>query len=556
MINPHATIIAARGKTDIYLDAIAPQPPRSIEAPQATREQQMTKPTVLLGRSLSYAGLAKDLAVLKRTNDATVRGNARLHLAQRMGRLHGLPQKMGQIMSMSADAEKATAFTGLTDSAEPLPLDVVRPILEGAWGGPIDSVLARLEPEARAASLGQVHRGLLHSGEAVAVKIAYPGIRDAVESDLKLLGWLSAPVGNLRRGFDLADYRAEIARDLKEELDYRAELRNQTRYAELARAVDGLVVPRVFERWSTDQVLTAEWEDGDTIDQAAEWPARQREELARRMLGQFLSFVFDHGFVHGDPHVGNYRFRDDAVNGPTVVLYDFGSMAAVTERDRLLLLRLIADTAERRGNPMELLTGLGFNQDLLAPIRSKLPAVCSVLFEPFIEVAKYDLATWHRKERLDDILGDDRWNFRMAGPAKLILLMRAFHGLLYYLQRLAEPVSWGLMLKPILARHASAVAEVESPSCDGASGRFESMATHLRIEVHRQGVKKVSLTLPAGAVEDLNNLIDEDIATRIAARGIDLTDIVRQVRASGFAPRELFTLDEPDSDRRLRVWIE
>ena len=57
-------------------------------------------------------------------------------------------------------------------------------------------------------------------------------------------------------------------------------------------------------------------------------------------------------------------------------------------------------------------------------------------------------------------------------------------------------------------------------------------------------------------MEDLNNLIDDDVATRIAARGIDLTDIVREVRASGFAPRELFTLDEPDSGRRLRVWIE
>ena len=86
--------------------------------------------------------------------------------------------------------------------------------MEKAWGAPLDSVVQTIDRNGLAASLGQVHRAVLRDGREVAVKVRYPGIRKAVMNDLKVLGWLSAPVGDLRRGFDLNDYRAEIVRNL------------------------------------------------------------------------------------------------------------------------------------------------------------------------------------------------------------------------------------------------------------------------------------------------------------------------------------------------------
>lgn len=510
----------------------------------------------LLQRAPGYAGLANDLRKVARSKDETVKDNARRHLAQRMGKLHGLPQKIGQIMSMSSDETSAEMFAGLTDGAEPLAFDTVTSILESAWGGRVDTVVSEIDPSGQAASLGQVHQAKLHSGQRVAIKVAYPGIREAVMNDLKMLGWLSAPVGDLRKGFDLGSYRREVVRDLNEELDYPKELANQVRYRTLAASLKTVIVPEPIEQWSRSNVLVSTWEDGETIDEATRWLPNDREELARRILRHFLTMLFDHGVVHGDPHPGNYRFRLDRDAGPQIVLYDYGSVLTLSDADRLALLRLIADTASQRGDPSLWLTALGFDARLLDPIRAKLPAVCSVLFEPFAHPSKFDISDWKRTERLDDILADDRWNFRMAGPAKLILLMRAFRGLLYYLERLKAPISWERVLSPILSRHRVAIDGLATPATSGPSAPFSTMAKYLRIEVRRNGQRKVWLTMPGACVEDLSGIMDEDVIAKVTEQGVDLDAIVRDARRSGYAPMELFTLDDPEQDKTVRVWMD
>ncbi len=516
----------------------------------------MGKRHTVLGKTIAYAGMAMNLRTIRRTTDDTVRNNARHHLAERMGKLRGLPQKIGQIMSCADDADQAAVFEHLTDHAEPIPFDQVRPLLEVGWNAAPSSVVREIETVGLAASLGQVHRATLFDGREVAVKVAYPGIRAAVHADLKVLGWLSVPLGDLRRGFNLGDYRSEIARDLDEELDYDRELSNQQRFGEMAEEMVGLVVPRAHPELSSDGVLVSDWEDGDRIDAVITWPAPAREELARRMLQHFLTCTFKHGFLHGDPHAGNYRFRNDSAGGPSVVLYDYGSIAQISQRDRLLLLKLIADTVDRVGDPTASLVALGFNDHLLSPIRAKMPALCSVLFEPFTQIGKYSLGDWHRSERINDILSEHRWNFRMAAPARFILLMRAFRGLLYYLERLNTPVSWRLAIRPFLTNHAAELAAIELPTFTSDEGTFESIATHMRIEVRRDGVQKVSLTLPASAVENLEDMIEPEITERITERSLDLKEIIRSARRGGFAPTELFRLDEPDEQRTIRVWLE
>lgn len=517
--------------------------------------------TGLLSRTAGYASLVWNARTARRAADVVVRENARRHLAERMGKLRGLPQKIGQILSMSnasasGDSDHSSAFSELSDNAEAIPLDEVRTILERTWNRPIEEVLRKIDTDGHAASLGQVHRAVLHDGRAVAVKIAYPGIREAVTTDLRALGLLSAPFGDLRRGFDLHAYREEIARDLSEELDYRRELSNQTRFGEIAVTMEGLIVPRVVDALSTENVLVSEWEEGETIDDAIAWPTADRAELARRMLRQFLLALFDHGFVHSDPHPGNYRFRLDPTRGPSVVLYDFGSVFTLSEDQRLLLLRLITQSAARKSDPLALLSALGFRRELLEPIQSKLPAVCAILFEPFSQQGKFDLAQWHRSERLNDVLGNYRWNFRMAGPASLILLMRAFHGLVYYLERLGQPVSWERELAPVIERNTDRLAAAPVLPSSSPQATFEALAKHLRIDVHRDGERKVALTLSATAVEDLDQLMNDEVKLRIRERGIDLHAIVRETRHAGYAPRELFHVQEPGENRQIRVWLE
>ena len=108
-------------------------------------------------------------------------------------------------------------------------------------------------------------------------------------------------------------------------------------------------------------------------------------------------------------------------------------------------------------DPFPALVTLGFDPELIAPLRHKLPALCRVLFAPFGSDVAFEPAHWRRSERINGILGDDRWNFRLSAPADLMLLVRSFQGLLHHLAELDRPVLWTRPLEAVLARHASAI---------------------------------------------------------------------------------------------------
>jgi predicted unusual protein kinase regulating ubiquinone biosynthesis (AarF/ABC1/UbiB family) len=511
-------------------------------------------PTSLAARAWGALKLARSAVRLSRAEDEQVAAQARAYLAQSMGELRGLPQKIGQILSMS-DSPAARDFDALTGEAEPLPFATIAAVLAEEWGRPWSQVLSGIETQGHAASLGQVHRGTLADGRSVAVKVQYPGIGRSVESDLKLLGWITLPVGGLGRGFNLRAYRDEILRDFNEELDYLREARHQRRFQEQARAWPNVIVPEVIPELTTPRVLVSAWEDGETLAAvAAHWSAADRKAAGRLLLHCVLNALFREGFVQGDLHAGNFRFRRGA-RGLELVLYDFGCMFAPAREARLAFLRLI-DMAEanRDGDPYPLFLKLGFDPAYLEPLAHKLPALSRVLFEPFLLEGEYGLAGWKLGERVSDILGDDRWNFRVAGPAELILLMRVFHGLLHALGRLDAHVPWKALLRPIRDDLRAEAQALALPAAAQTSRSFARLAKYLLIQVNEQGAMKVRLTSPLHVVDDLENAMDPETLAKVRNRGIDLAAIVSRVRASGYAPQEVFTLDE--GPKQIRVWLQ
>jgi predicted unusual protein kinase regulating ubiquinone biosynthesis (AarF/ABC1/UbiB family) len=216
----------------------------------------------------------------------------------------------------------------LCSDAPPMAPELAREVLERELGRRTESVFAELDWEPlAAASVGQVHAARLHDGRAVAVKIQYPGVADAIGADLKntelLATFLSLIVGSLSRqkmSFDLRGAAREMSARILEELDYRLEAANQAEFAEHYRGHPFIHVPEVIGELCTARVLTQElvqgcsWSDALTAGQGLrdQWA----EAISRFAFGSFHRLLT----FNADPHPGNYLFHEDG----SVSFLDFG----------------------------------------------------------------------------------------------------------------------------------------------------------------------------------------------------------------------------------------
>lgn len=507
-----------------------------------------------LKRNTAHARMAYTAMKLRRADDEAIADRARQHLVTQMGKMRGLPQKVGQMLSFSGDdTESDNMFAELQESAEPLPLETAVEVIEEAWGRPLESVLQTIHPSEHTGSLGQVHRAITLDGREIAIKVQYPGIREAVMADLKTLGWLSIPVGNLKRGFDLASYKDTIVENLEQELDYLAEARQLREFHQWMATDNGLAVPVVDDELTTDNVLVTSWEEGDSWSTVrANWSDNEKRQAVAQMLQFFLRGMFIEGQIQADWHPGNFRFRRLGSQVQLLIL-DLGCVCRPTDEERLTLARLIQATIAGSESPWPLFLKLGFNREYLEPLADKLPALCRTLFEPFCVDHPYDLADWQLGDRVSDILGSDRLNFRIAGPAKLIFMLRAFHGLAFYAQGLGAPVRWQPAFQNAIAPLADAMAGLSLPQSE-QDVDFASLSKHLKIRVQEHGRTKVALTSRAGSIEHLREMLPVEVLQQIKDRQIDLDRIVSDIRRRGYAPGPVFDLQDGDKD--IEVFLE
>jgi predicted unusual protein kinase regulating ubiquinone biosynthesis (AarF/ABC1/UbiB family) len=508
-------------------------------------------------RSLQLGRLGVDVLRSAHQPDGPGREAARRLVAARMGRMRGLPQKIGQILSLGELDAGAPQFSCLTDAAEPAPASESFSWIARELGVPLTQVFRRLDERGAAASLGQVHRGELADGREVAVKVQYPGVRESLDADLSALGWLAAPLSARRSGFDLGEYRDEMRRSLLRELDYEHEVATLQRFAARAGEVPGLVTPIPVGQWCTPRVITMSWVEGDRVQATKHWPAAARRDAALALLRFFLRGCFLWRELHADPHAGNLRFerqRDRACVG----VIDFGCVKLLGEAERDGLRDLAQDALGMTDHELfDRYVALGFDSRLIEPMAGRLRAVTGVLFEPFHVQGPYDLRQWQLSDRLAKVLGEDRWNFRFAGPASLLLLICAFQGLVQYVHALKTVIDWRreLLAIPRAAGAGRARPRTVQPTpANSPGGSILMPATTLRLRVVRNGEPVVQLSFAAAAVGHLQDLIPQELMGRLEHQGINLQQLADDAVASGHQPRELFTLEE--DDKIVRVWLE
>ncbi|RKG87817.1 AarF/UbiB family protein [Corallococcus terminator] len=478
--------------------------------------------------------------------------DARRELAERLLGLRGLPQKVGQVLTLAELGAETPGFGSLAEAPSPLAPEVALAEVSRRLGRPWREVFRSLDGVGIAASLGQVHRGVLHDGRAVAVKLRHPGIADAVRADLRALGWLAAPLGGWRGKLDLSAYRRELAQMLQEELDYHHEARALREAGARMADVPGVVAPVPVDALTREDLLVMSWVDGEPIAEARRWSEADRRALSTTLVRLFLQGLFTWGALHADPHPGNYRVIRGPEGRPTLGVLDFGCVKPLPPELPLGLGRLIAllRAPGAEADPRRLLSTwvtLGFTPELLEPMAEVLPAVSRVLLEPFLQDAPFHVERWNLGARLTEALGPHRWNFRAAGPASLLFVLRAFHGLMRHLDVLKAPIAWGPLLD------ASRAPRLPPPPLP-PEAHVEGTARYLRVRVTEGSHTRVALTFRADVTAHLEDLLPEDLRPRLAARGLDPVAIAATAVAAGLRPSELFHLDE--GGRHVRVWLE
>jgi len=508
-------------------------------------------------RALQFFRIGLAAKKLHRTQDETERLLAKKALAGLFADARGITMKVGQLF---AGNDGTTPFQELVEGIEPLPLKTMIPQLEAELGQKTKTVFRSIDEAIAAASLGQVHLAVLKNGDKVAVKIRYPDISDAVDAELRLVG-LMPGVGPVNRwGFDLDAYKKSLRDNMHRELDYRSEAQRQDYFGRMVQ-VPGLRVPKVYQELCSERVLVQSRAEGVLIDKAGNWPEPDRRAIGQTLVLTLFKSLFVAGEVHGDPHPGNVFYSRDENGRPLVALLDYGCTISITEPRRLALLKAIVGCRGRSPvKPLDCFAALDFDSKKLAPISGSLPALCQILFRPFLVNHAFNPEQWQLGQSVNELLGDYRWWFRSAGPSDLFLLMRAFQGLIQQLQQLDVRLSWWALLQqavgPELIRQAIAYelpVVKHEPTVRTLS--FDQQATLLCVRVSEGSEQRVSVKMPAEAVLDLAHLIPEDVLARIISSGtIDLKQLGESIRANGITPQQLFVFE--DGRKTYKVWLE
>jgi predicted unusual protein kinase regulating ubiquinone biosynthesis (AarF/ABC1/UbiB family) len=301
-----------------------------------------------------------------------------------------------------------------------------------AFGRPPEELYREFSRDAAAAaSLGQVHRAVLHDGRAVAVKIQYPDIAKDVAGDLKLLR-RSLAAQKLagadllgQSGLDHRHLHDDIAARLLEELDYRREASHLKLFREIYARRDDVVVPEVIEELSDEHVLTMEWIDGypirDIMNEGADYTLR--EDVLRTLNWMSMNEVLGIGITHADPHPGNYLVT---ANGG-VGLLDFGCVKVVDD----VRLDLYRDQVRALlSGDRELLVRSLIGQGVTDEGRDPAPAIAftEFMYLPLLEDGPFDPRGVDFPAELARRMAALVKSRHLAFPTEAVFLVRKFIG--------------------------------------------------------------------------------------------------------------------------------
>lgn len=418
--------------------------------------------------------------------------------------------KVGQLFSTRSDlfpSEYVEELSKLQDKVPAFSYEQARAIIEQDLGKPIQELYQSFDPiPIAAASLGQVHRAQLHSGEEVVVKVQRPGLVKLFEIDLQILKGITRYFQNhpdWGRGRDWLGIYDECCKILYEEIDYLNEGRNADTFRRNFRGENWVMVPRVYWRYASPRVLTLDYLPGIKIShyEALEAAGLDRRRLAQLGAEAYLHQLLNNGFFHADPHPGNIAVNPDG----SLIFYDFGMMGRVKPVTREKLMQTFFGIAQKDADQVvNSLVELG----ALAPTDDMGPVRRSIQFmlDNFMDKPFENQSVTEISDDLYEIAYGQPFRF----PATFTFVMRAFSTLEGVGKGLDPEFNFMEVAKPFAMQLMT-------------NGNPASDANSLLGELSRQAaqVSTTALGLPRRIEDTLDKLERGDIRVRVRSTETD-----------------------------------
>ena len=334
--------------------------------------------------------------------------------------------KVGQLFSTRADlfpSEYVDELAKLQDRVPAFSYEQAEAMIEQDLDKSVAELFRSFDPiPLAAASLGQVHKAQLHSGEEVVVKVQRPGLRKLFTIDLQILKGITRYFQNhpeWGRGRDWNGIYEECCRILWEEIDYLNEGRNADTFRRNFRPYNWVKVPRVYWKYASPRVLTLEYVPGIKIShyEALEAAGLDRKVLARLGAKAYLQQLLNDGFFHADPHPGNLAVSPEGA----LIFYDFGMMGRIKTNVREQLMETLFGIAQKDGervvNSLVALGALSPVEDM-GPVRRSIQYMLDYFMDkPFEEQSI---------SAISDDLYEIAYGQPFRFPATFTFVMRAF----------------------------------------------------------------------------------------------------------------------------------
>ncbi len=381
-------------------------------------------------------------------------------VTEQLSRLRGAAMKLGQMISLDAGdllpQELTAILAKLRDAAHFMPPKQLQTVLAATWGADWRRKFARFDATPiAAASIGQVHRAVMHDGRVVAVKVQYPGIAASIDADIDNVATLLRVSGLLPKELDITPLLVEAKLQLHEEADYLREAEQMRRYGAMLAGEADFLVPAPVDELTGPGVLTMDFIAARPIEELEQASQEVRDRTMGTLLDLVLRELFEFGFMQTDPNFANYRWQPDTGK---IVLLDFGAARAVPAETQAAYARMMrAGLAENSAELQRRICEVGFaSEEQIARHKASFDGLVDVLLAHVGRSDIFDFADRSFVARLRELgepVAQDRGSWHLP-PMDTLFVQRKVSGTAL----LAVRMKARLPLKAMVAARVGAMA--------------------------------------------------------------------------------------------------